>query len=101
MQARIVDAPYGRVPDEQMRDVPGILGVDLQARVQSADAAQREETVERSAGHADAVRPPGHALVQIGCRGDDGAADDVAVAVEILRGRMQDEVRTERDRSLP
>ena len=68
--------------------------------MQRPQTAQRQETVERGARYADDVRPVGALLRKLpGCR-HHGAADDVAVAVDVLGGRMDNEVGTEGDRVL-
>ena len=71
-----------------------------QARLQGAQAAQGQIAVERAARHAEAVAPPGELLADRGVLPHDRAADDVGVAVEILRRRMHDDVGAERDRLL-
>ena len=70
------------------------------ARMQRAHAAQREVAVERRAGDAETVRPPRELVGQRPLSGDHRAADDVAVAVQVFRRRVHDDVRAERDRLL-
>src|SRR5690349_14615609 len=73
----------------------------LQANVQRPQPAKREEAVERRTRHAKAVGPPHELLMQRLVARDDSATNDIAVTVEVLRRRMQNEVRTELQRLLP
>ena len=86
---------------QRVRDRNRIALVHLHARVQAAHAAQRQETVERRAGHAQAVRPPRQLLVQRRVLGDHGAADHVAVAIQVLGRGMDHHIRAQRERLLP
>ena len=67
----------------------------------AAHAAQRKKIVERRAGHADGIGPPAQALMQLIRRGDYGAADNIAVSVQVLGGRVHGKIRAERQRLLP
>ena len=73
----------------------------LEARVQRAQAAQGHEAVERRAGEAEAVGPPDELLVERRVSRYHRPADHVAVAVQVLRRRVHDQVRPERERLLP
>src|SRR5688572_26250975 len=70
------------------------------ARVERSDAAKREKAVEWRAGQSETVRPPPELLAERGVASDDRATDDVAVAVQVFRRRVHDEIRAERDRLL-
>jgi hypothetical protein len=59
-----MDPGDGRVRSQQLRDGGGVLAVLPEPRVERAQATQRQERVERAAGDAEAVAPPGEFLVQ-------------------------------------
>ena len=86
--------------EQRVDDRLRVREVLVHAHVQRAHAAQREIAVERRAGDAEAVGPPRELVAERGVARDDRAADDVAVAVQILRRRVHDDVRAERDRLL-
>ncbi len=99
-QAGPVHARHCRMIVEKLSDQRCVLLVRAHARRERAQAAQRQEAVERRAGEAEAVRPPGETLDDGRVFRDDRAADDVAVAVDVLRRRMHDDVGAERERPL-
>src|SRR5213082_422635 len=72
----------------------------VEARVQRPQSPQRQVTVERRAGQPEAIRPPGELLVQRALARHHRAADHVAVAVQVLGGRMHYEVCPKRERLL-
>ena len=73
----------------------------LHAQRQRLEAAQRQEAVERALDGADRVLQELDALAQLGVVADDRhAADHVGMAVEILRGRVHDDVEAEFERAL-
>jgi hypothetical protein len=79
----------------------GILAVRSHAHMQRAQPSQRQEAVEWRTGDPHAIPPPLHQVVQFGRRCNDGSADDVTVAVQVLRRRMKHQIRTEFERALP
>src|SRR5688500_15883441 len=70
------------------------------AHVERSHPAQREEAVEWRAGYTQTVCPPAKLLAQCCVTSDDCPTDDVAMSVQILRRRMNDEGGAERDRLL-
>ena len=70
------------------------------AQVQGAQAAVHEEAVQRAGDGADGVLDEAHLLVQRGVLHDDGAADGVGVAAEVLGRRVHDRAGAELQRSL-
>jgi hypothetical protein len=100
-QPRIPHAAHVVLSLEPRREGRGVAGVVLEARVQRAQSAQGEKAVERCAGDTEAVGPPGHLLMHRGVARDHRAADHVAVPVQVLGGRVDNEVRAERQRLLP
>src|SRR5438132_1457715 len=78
-----------------------VASMVVEARVQRPQSPQRQVTVERRAGQPEAIRPPGELLVQRALARHYRAADHVAVAVQVLGGRMHYEVCPERERLLP
>ena len=69
--------------------------------MQRAQPAQRQEAVEGRAGETQAVGPPDELLVQRRVARDHRPADHVAVAVQVLGGRVHHEVGPEGERLLP
>jgi hypothetical protein len=85
----------------QERDDRGrVLLVDAHPRRQRPQPSQGEVAVEGRPGEPEAVRPPRELLAQRRVLGDDRAPDDVAVAVQVLRRRVHDEVGSESQRLL-
>ncbi len=100
-QAGVVNPLDAGLLHQPMGQRLGVASVLLEARVQSAQAAQRHEAVERRAGQAQAVRPPARAARELCSARDHRPAHHIAVAVEVLGGRMHDEVGAEVDGLLP
>src|SRR4029077_19180225 len=63
-------------------------------------SSQSEKAVEGGARDSEAVRPPSQLLDEGGVGCHNRAADDVAVSVEVLGGRVNYEVGTKLDRPL-
>src|SRR5512138_1169504 len=84
-----------------MGDECGILAMHAHARVERAQAPQRQIAIEWRTGDAGTVRPPHEPLVQLWSGCDNRTADDIAVTVEVFRSRVQYQIGSERDRSLP
>ncbi len=63
--------------------------------------AQREIAVESTSREPEAVAPPRELLGHFLLRGDYRAADHIAVAIDVLRGRVHDDIGTQFDRPLP
>ncbi len=99
-QAGVVDACHGRMRIQQGHDRGGVLLVRAQACIQGAQAAQGQEGIERRTGQAQRVAPPHQLLVHRRVARDHRAAHHVTVAVDVLGGRMQHHVGTERQRLL-
>ncbi len=99
-QARIVDGLDRRVQLEHRRDQAGRRLLALDAGEQGPQAAQGLIGVERRAGDAQAVGPPGQ-LFMIGRIGrDHGAADHVGMAVDVFGGRVDHDVGAQLQRPL-
>jgi hypothetical protein len=99
-QAGVVHGAHRGMFVEHGRDDARILFMHADARVERAQPAQGEEAVERRAGDAQRIGPPGEVCVVFRRARDDRAADDVAVAVDVFRRRMHHEVGAEVDRLL-
>ncbi|KAG1393767.1 hypothetical protein G6F59_014304 [Rhizopus arrhizus] len=99
-QARVVHRANRRMLVQQGNDRGGIFLVHAQARIQRAQAAQGQERIERRAGQAQRIAPPHQLLVQCRIARDHCATDHVAVAVDVLGGGMQHQVRAKRQRLL-
>src|ERR1700722_1479675 len=57
-QTGVVHTLHAGLLVQPLRQAHGVAAMMIQTRVQSAQAAQGQEAVERSAGDAEAVRPP-------------------------------------------
>jgi hypothetical protein len=101
LEARVVHPLDRRVRHQYSHQRRGVLGVGAQPRRQRADAAQREEAVEGRARQAQAVGPPVELLVQLRRLRHHRAADHVAVAVQVLGGRVQHDIGAVREGGLP
>src|SRR6267142_3730105 len=99
-QARIVDTLYTGVVAQQLHHACGVLTVDAHPRMKCPHPSPREKAVEGGARYSEAVRPPGQLLNERGVSCHDRAADDVAVSVEVLGGRVDHEVSPELGRPL-
>ena len=75
--------------------------MDGKPRVQRAQATQRQKAVERRTCEAQAIGPPRQLLGEFfGCA-DHGTAHHIAVAVDVLRRGVDDQISAERERLLP
>ncbi len=99
-QARVVHRADRRMLVQQGNDRGGIFLVHAQARIQRAQATQGQEGIERWTRQAQRVAPPHQLLVHCRITRDHCPAHHIAVAVDVLRGGMQHQVRTERQRLL-
>ena len=99
-QTWVVHRAYGRVVVQLRGDSFGVLLVLTQAHVQGTQAAQGEVAVERRAGEAVAVAPPLQLFNQRRIACHHRAADHVAVAIDVLGGRVHHHVRAEQQRLL-
>ena len=89
-----------RVLREELGDVLGVRRVALHAHVERLQAAQHEEAVERARHAADRVLEEAEALGERVVAREHRAADDVAVAVQVLRRRVDDDVGAELEGAL-
>ena len=94
-QARVVDGAHGGVGGEELHDLLGVVAVPLHAHRERLQAAQDEPGVERPGHGAHRVLVEGNAIRRVleardgdVAADDDRAADDVAVAAAVLRGRV-------------
>ena len=62
-QTRVVHPPDAGMLAQKLHDRGRVLGMNAHARMQRAHAAQSHEAVERRAGDADCVRPPGKTVL--------------------------------------
>ncbi len=85
---------------EERRDLPRVGTVRPDAKTHRVNSAQDEETVEWSGDAALGVLVPAIFLEQPPRPKDESPADQVAVASEVLRGRVHDDVRAEFERAL-
>ena len=99
-ELRVEDPLDGRVADEQVDDGAGVRAVAVHPHGERLDAAQHEVAVERRGHRAGRVLGEAQALGERVVVDGDEAADDVAVAAEVLRGRVHDDVGAERQRLL-
>jgi hypothetical protein len=100
-EARVVDGRYRVMPGQQVRNGGGVLTVLAKPYVQRPQAPERQEGIECTPCYAQAVTPPRQLLVQALVAGYHRATHDVAMAVDVLRGRVHDHVGTETDGLLP
>ena len=68
--------------------------------MQRTNATQGKKTVEGSARHAEGISPPRELLMQILPRCNDCPTHNVTVSIEVLGGRMHDDIGTELQRLL-
>lgn len=86
---------------QPLRQRQRVLAMRAHAQRQGLEAAQREEAVERALHAADGVLQEGQLLSQLGVVADHrDAADHVRVAVEVLGGRVHDDVGAQAERAL-
>ncbi len=101
-KSRIEHVGEGRVARKRPRQRQSVRRVAFHPAGERAQAAQDEPGAERAGGPAEA--PAGLADVVgepvAGAGEDQGAAEHVAVAAQVLGGRMQDDVGTEGERPL-
>ena len=96
-QARVVNAVHAVMPIEHIRQQVRTFLVLSNARLQGADSPQRQVTIERCAGDAQAIGPPGKCLQQFVGGGNHRSTHDVTVAVDVLRCRVDDEIGAQRN----
>ena len=99
-QPRIVAPGDLRVRLQKLRHGEAVLVVPLHPERQRLGAAQHQPRVERAEDRALGVLHELQPLDVVVPRRDDDAADAVAVAVEILRRAVHDQVGAEFDRPL-
>ena len=63
-------------------------------RVQCAQAAQSKKAIERRACETQAIRPPGKLIMEFLALRHHGATDHIAMTVNVLGGRVQNNIRT-------
>ena len=100
LEAGVDHALDARVLLEPARQFQRVVAVRAHAQVQGLESAQGEKTVERPGDGADRVLQECHRFGQIRCAGHDDAADHVGMAVEVLGGRVQHQVRAVLQRAL-
>ena len=85
----------GRVPHEQVDDGSGVAAMAVHPHGERLDAAQDEVAVERRGNRAGGVLHVAQSLGELVVVDGDDATDDVAVAAEVLRRRVDDDVGAE------
>src|SRR5256885_17096554 len=80
----IVSPANSRMIDDCVNDGSRVSTVHIHTRVQRSQPTQREKTVERGAGDAKTVSPPGELFAERSIGGHDRSADNVAVAGQVL-----------------
>ena len=99
-QAGVIDLLGRRVLGEELRHAPAILVVLAHAHGQGLRAAHDEEGVHRREDRARGVLNEGHLAGLFFIVEHDHAADAVAVAVQVFRRRVHDDVGAEFERAL-
>ena len=100
-EPRIDDPLDPRMLFQPRGDMHRVTAMALHAQREGLDAAQRQESIEGTRHSADRVLQEGELLFQLIVLADDRrAADDVGVAVEILRRRMHDDIEAVLERAL-
>ena len=87
-------------PVEPGGDRPAARVVALHADRERLDPAQHQERIHRREDRADGVLEPSDPLRVLGTRRHHASADAVAVAVQVLRRRVHDDVGAQLDRLL-
>ncbi|MNU92512.1 hypothetical protein D3C71_824310 [compost metagenome] len=100
-QARVDHLLHCRVLFQPLCQRHRVGAVRLHAQRQGLQATQRQEAVERALHATHRVLQEGHLLGQFGVVTDhDHATDHVRVAIEVLGGRVQHQVRAQLQRTL-
>ena len=100
-ESRVPHAAHVRVALQPVREPLRVAPVMLETRMQRPQPAQRQEAVERCAGNAEAVGPPGELLVERRLARHHRAAHHIAVTIEVLGRGVDHQIRSERQRLLP
>ena len=99
-EARVADELDVVARGEEAGDSLGVRGMALGAQGERAQAAQDEEAVERAGDGAQGVLEEAKPLGHLRAARDRDPADRVRVAGQVLRGRVEDDVRPEFERTL-
>jgi len=99
-KAGIMDGRNRGVRGQKLGNGGAIILLNAQPGVQSSQSAQGQEGIERRTGQAERIAPPTQPFQQGLGLGDGRAANDVAVPVDILRRRVDDDVGAMLDRPL-
>ena len=83
-----------------MGDAEGGGLLCFHAAAECFDTAQNEPGIERGAGEAEGIADPGDAFGGFGGCGDDAAANDIGVSVDVFGGGVDDDVDAEFDGAL-
>ena len=95
-QARVEDLRHLRVPAKELRQRQAVAECCAIRSGQRLGAAQHQPRVERAQDRAGRVLDELQPFDVLVADGDDDAADRVAVAVEVLRRAVDDQVGAER-----
>ena len=99
-KSRIIDARDALVARQAFGEQARRLLLPLNPCKERAKPAQRQIAVERRAGKAGAIRPLGKLGAEARIARQHGPADDIAMAVDVFRRRMQNDVAAESERVL-
>ena len=99
-QARIVDLAHERVIVQVFGDGLRVLAVLAHTHGERLDATEDEPAIEGRGDTASRVLVKLHLAIELLVRGQNRAADDIAVSVEILGRAVDDDVRAEVERLL-
>ncbi len=100
LEAGVDHAFDGRVLFQPLGKFQRVRAMGLHAQVQGFQAAHGEEGIERAGDGTDRVLQEGQAFGQFIGAGDDDAADNVGVAIDVLGGRVHYQIRAEFQRAL-
>src|SRR5262245_43626883 len=100
LEAGVVDARHLRARAQEARDLLGVRLVLAHAQRERLRAWQRQPGVPGAGDAAGRVAREAQALEELRIVDDDGAADHVRVAADVLRRRVYDDLRAVPERVL-
>ncbi len=100
-QPRVVNALHIGLLFQPLRQAHRVAAMMIETRMQSPQAAQCHEAIERRTSDPKTVRPPDELLMQPLVTRHDSSADHVAVTVQVLGRRVNDQIGAEWNRLLP
>ncbi len=100
VEARIVDLGHGRMVGQELGYFQSVVAVGRHAQGQRLQAAQGQKAIHGARHGADGILQELQLLVGRVVIHDQGAADHVGVAAQILGGAVHDEVGAQGQRPL-